>query len=371
MRRRGHGEGSIYRRSDNGLWAGTLNLGWREGKRVRRSFYGKTRREVQDKLEAARQAAAAGVEPTGQRLTIERYLGDWLEASRTSIRYSTWRRYEQIVRCQLVPHLGHHQLSRLTPGHVEAMMRAVRAEGHSIRTVLHCRAVLRSALSRAARHGLILRNAAALADPPHAPQREVKALDPDDVRTLLTAIQDDPFGPLYVLAIASGLRQGELLGLKWSDIDFDGGTVAVRRALQRVEGKLITVEPKTARSRRDVSLPAVAVEALRDHRRRQLAGSVQSAVGYVFTDEAGRPLHGPAVTRRFQTRLDAAGLARVPFHALRHTAASLLLAKGVHPRVVMEMLGHSTIALTMNTYSHVIPALQRDAAEQMNGMLTG
>lgn len=370
MKRRGHGEGSIYRRADNGLWVGSLNLGWREGKRVRRAFYGKTRREVQDMLDAARQSVQTGIEPTGKRLTVESYLHDWLEASRSSVRYSTWRRYEQIVRCQLIPHLGHHPLSKLTAGHVEAMMRAVAGEGRSIRTSLHCRAVLRSALSRAARHGLIVRNAAALADPPHAPQQDVQSLNPDEVRSLLASVEDDPFGPLYVLSIASGLRQGELLGLRWSDMDLESRTVSVRRALQRVNGQLIAVEPKTARSRRDVSLPTVALDALRLHRRRQLAAPVQSAMGYIFTDEAGRPLHGPAVTRRFQARLKDAGLPRVPFHALRHTAASLLLARGVHPRVVMEMLGHSTIALTMNTYSHVIPALQREAADQMDAMLT-
>ena len=213
---------------------------------------------------------------------------------------------------------------------------------------------------------LIVRNAAALADPPAVQRREIQALSPAEVRTLLANLDGDPLGPLYVVAISTGMRQGELLGLKWSDIDLERGTASVRRALQRVDGKLQTVETKTERSRRDVPLTALAVDALRELRRRP----VQSAAGYVFVGATGSPLDGTAVTKRLQARLAEAGLPRVTFHALRHTTASLLLAKGVHPRIVMELLGHSQISLTMNTYSHVIPSLERDAAEQMNALMT-
>lgn len=366
MKRRGHGEGSIFRRSDNGLWVGSINLGWRGGKRVRGSFYGKTRREVQDKLQAAQQSMQQGLEPTKERLTVEAFLRDWTESTRQTVRPSTWRRYEQIARQKLIPHLGHVPLHRLTPSHVEQMMKSLTEQGAAVRSVLHARAVLRSALSRAQRHGLIVRNAAALADPPQVKRREVQALSPDEVRTLLANLADDPLGPLYIVAISTGMRQGELLGLQWSDIDLERGTTTVRRALQRVDGKLRTVETKTDRSRRDVPLTALAVDALRELRRRP----VQSAAGYVFTSSTGAPLDGTNVTKRLQSRLAAAGLPRVTFHALRHTTASLLLAKGVHPRVVMELLGHSQISLTMNTYSHVIPSLERDAAEQMNALMT-
>jgi len=367
MKRRGHGEGSIFRRSDNGLWVGSLNVGWREGKRVRSSFYGKTRREVQDKMQAAQQAMQQGLEPTRERLTVEAFLQDWIESTRQTVRPSTWRRYEQIARQKLIPHIGHVPLHRLTPSHVEQMMKALTEQGAAVRSVLHVRAVLRSALSRAQRHGLIVRNAAALADPPQVKRREVQALSPDEVRSLLANLEDDPLGPLYVVAISTGMRQGELLGLQWSDIDLERGTATVRRALQRVDGKLQTVETKTDRSRREVPLTGLAVEALRQLKRRP----IQSAAGYVFTSSTGAPLDGTNVTKRLQSRLAAAGLPRVTFHALRHTTASLLLAKGVHPRVVMELLGHSQISLTMNTYSHVIPSLERDAADMLNGLLAG
>jgi integrase len=178
-----------------------------------------------------------------------------------------------------------------------------------------------------------------------------------------------------MLALAAGLRQGEALGLHWQDVDLDAGTLRVRVALQRLEGRgLQTVEPKTARSRRSIALPPQVIESLRAHKSRQaqerlLAGSRWQDSGFVFTTATGTPLEGSSVTHRFQKLLRRAGLPHLRFHDLRHACASLLLAQGVHPRVVMETLGHSQISLTMNTYSHVIPALQRDATERMDAIL--
>jgi integrase len=364
MKRRGHGEGSLYQRAD-GRWAAQIDLGWHDGRRVRKTLYATTRREVVEKLTAARRAMDAGLRPTGDRLTVGAYLTEWLEA--VEVRPSTLRRYRQIVGSHLVPHLGRVPLAKLSPPDVERMLRAV-GERRAARTAHHVRAVLRTALARAVRHGLVARNAAALAEPPHVEHREVQSLDPVQVRRLLEAVRGDRDEALYLTAIATGLRQGELLGLRWTDVDLIGGTVTVRHALQRVDGSLQLVETKTARSRRTVPLPAVALDALRAHRNAQ-DGPMGSL--YVFSTAKGTPLDGTNVTKRLQAILAEAGLPRVTFHALRHTAASLLLAQGVHPRVVMEQLGHSQISLTMNTYSHVIPALERDAADRMNALLTG
>jgi integrase len=214
---------------------------------------------------------------------------------------------------------------------------------------------------------MIPRNPAALAKPPHVEHREVEAWDAGQVRTFLEAIRGHRLEALFTVAVVTGLRQGELLGLRWSDVDLAAGTLTVRQALQRVDGTLQAVETKTARSRRTVPLPVLALDALRAHRTRQ-DGPVASL--YVFTTPSGAPLYGTAVYRDFVAVSAAAGLPRIRFHSLRHTAASLLLAQGIHPRVVMELLGHSTIALTMNTYSHVIPALEREAADRMNAILT-
>ena len=363
MKRRGHGEGTLYQRPD-GKWCAQLDLGWREGRRVRRSLYGATRREVVEKLAAARRAVDAGLQPTTDRLTVAAYLEDWLESRRDKIRPATWRRYAGIVRTHHVPRLGRIPLSKLSPGDVEAMLRDMPG---SARTRHHARAVLRTALARAVAHGLVLRNAAALASAPRVEHREVQSLSPQHVRRLLESVRGDRDEALYIVAIATGLRQGELLGLRWSDVDLSGGTLRVCHALQRVDGSLQLVETKTARSRRTVTLPAIALDALRAHRAAQ-DGQIGSM--YVFTTATGTPLDGTNVTKRLQAVLAAARLPHVTFHALRHTTASLLLAQGVHPRVVMEQLGHSQIALTMNTYSHVIPVLERDAADRLNAILT-
>lgn len=232
----------------------------------------------------------------------------------------------------------------------------------------HARAILRSALARAVSHGLIPRNAAAIADPPRVEHREVESWDASEVRAFLGAIDDHPLQALFTLAVVTGPRGGELLGLRWSDVDLRTGMLTVRQSLQRVNGKLQGVETKTARSRRTIPLPDLALGALRRLRMAQ-EGGIGSL--YLFATANGEPLSGDVVYHQFLAAASAAGLPRIRFHSLRHTAAGLLLAQGVHPRVVMEMLGHSTIALTMNTYSHVIPALERDAADRMNAILSG
>jgi integrase len=211
-------------------------------------------------------------------------------------------------------------------------------------------------------------------DPPRVPRHEVLAISPSGAQAILESVRSDRLETLYYLALATGLRQGECLALRWDDVDLIEGSVTVRGALQRVDGELRVVEPKTARSRRAVAIQGGIVVSLRGHRRRQLeervlAGPEWVETGFVFTNRVGKALDGTHVTIGFQAMLAKAGLPRMRFHDLRHAAASLLLAQGVHPRVVMEMLGHSTIALTMNLYSHVIPALQHDAATKMDEAL--
>lgn len=363
MKRRGHGEGSLYQR-DDGSWRAMIDLGWHDGKRVRRSVSGKARREVVDKLTVLRRRMEAGLQPTSDRLTVGAYLEDWLDASRSTVRPSTWRRYAGMVRTHHAAHVGRVSLTKLTPGDVERMLRAMADAGLSARTCHHARAILRTALTRAVRHGLILRNAAGLAEPPHVEHREVEAWDAPQVRTFLESIRGHRLEALFTIAVVTGLRQGELLGLRWSDVHMTAGTLTVRHSLQRVDGRLQLVETKTSRSRRTLPLPELALRALRTARDGPMIGT------HLFTTASGSPLYGTAVYRDFLAATAAAGLPRIRFHSLRHTAASLLLAQGTHPRVVMEMLGHSTIALTMNTYSHVIPALERDAADRMNAILS-
>ena len=377
-RQRGAGEGSIYRRAD-GRWVGAAHLGYVAGKRRRKVVYGKTRREVQEALTRALRDHQVGLDVApDEREPVATFLERWLrEAARPSVRHSTYERYAGIVHQHLIPAVGSTRLTKLSPAHVQGLLNAKLAAGLSPRSVHHLRAVLRKALNQALRWGLVTRNVATLVDPPRVPRFELTPLDPDQARQLLEAIRGDRLEALYTVALAVGLRQGEALGLRWQDVDLDAGLLHVRHALQRnADGKLGLGEPKSRTSRRSIALPPPATAALREHRRRQLQERLLAAdrwQGYdlVFTSTVGTPSDGTAITKRFQRLLADAGLPRQRFHDLRHACASLLLAQGIHPRVVMEILGHSQISLTMNTYSHVIPALQRDAADRMGDLLAG
>ena len=301
----------------------------------------------------------------------------WLRDSvERTVRPSTYRSYAWVVRVHLTPGLGHLSLARPTPQQVQAFLNAKANGNLAPRSVAYLRAVLRQALGQAERWGLVTRNAARLAEPPRVPRCEVHPLSQKEVQRFLAAIKGDRLEAVYLVALGAGLRQGEILGLAWTDIDVERATLIVRHSLQRVHGRLELGEPKSATSHRIVALPQIVLGAIRVHRTRQrqerlLAGSRwhDDTRGLVFTSTIGTPMDGIAVTRRFQALLAGASLPHQRFHDLRHACASLLLAQGVAPRVVMETLGHSQISLTLNTYSHVIPALGRAAADRMDEML--
>jgi integrase len=370
MAKRANGEGTIYRRRD-GRWAATVSLD--NGRR--KTYYGKTRREAAAKLHAAIDKRRSGLPLASERQTTGAFLTSWLEAIRPRVRESTYRGYECKVRVQLLPALGHIPLARLTPQAVEAALAQRIAAGLAPRTAYHLRAILRAALSDAMRWGLVGRNVAALVEAPRVPQSDVPPLGIDEARRVLDAMRGDRLEALYSVALAMGLRQGEALALRWDDVDFDAATLTVSGSLVRAaSGGLVRSETKTARSRRTLAMPDAVTAALRAHRARQLqerltAGNLWHDTGLVFTRPDGRPLYGANVTRAFQQRLAAAGLRRLRFHDLRHACATLLLAQGVGPRVVMDVLGHSNISLTMNLYAHVLPESRRLAAATMDALL--
>ncbi len=369
-RKRGNDEGSVYQRQD-GRWVAAIRDV--TGRRVYR--YARTRAEAAAKLTLALKATADGLALPSEQQTVSEFLTAWLEESaRRTLRPSTYRSYRQIVRDHIIPEVGDVRLARLTPQQVQRLINHRLEAGLSPQSVLYIRGVLRRALNEALRWGLVARNVATLVQPPRVQRFEISALDTDQAQRLLTAIRGDRLEALYSVALAIGLRQGEALGLRWRDLDLVGGVLRVRHALQRVDGNLVLIEPKTTRSRRTIQLPALAVDALREHRERQEAeravvGELWEDQDFVFTSQLGRPLDGATVTHRFQKLLAAAGLPRQRFHDLRHGCATLLLAQGVSPRVVMDVLGHSAITLTLNTYSHVVPALQTEAARRMDAAL--
>jgi len=367
---RGQGEGSIYRRAD-GRWCAAVKLDG-GGRRV---FYGRTRREAAEKLHAAMEARLRGASLNTAGLTTAMFLDRWLtESVAPKVRPKTYDGYESLVRLHIVPVLGPIALDKLGPADVQGLLNRKVADGLAPKTVLYMRGVLRTALNRAVRWGLVTRNAAALTDPPRYTPNEVRYLEPDEIRLLLHEIRGDRLEALFIAAIALGMRQGELLGSRWSDVHLDTARWHVRRQLLRRAGTVTFTDPKTARGRRTLDLPASLVAALRKHRARQLeerlvAGDQWLDGDLVFSTPAGGPLDGTQVTKHLQQLARAAGIRGLRFHDLRHTCATLLLAQQVPARVVMELLGHSQISLTMNLYSHVIPALRKEAAERMESAL--
>jgi integrase len=370
MRRRGNGEGTLYRRSD-GRWGATITL--EDG--GRKTLYGRNRREVQDLLkEVLRKREDGFLVASAEQLTGD-YLARWLEDTvRNSVRPKTFESYELNVR-RLQPLIGSVKLGSLSPAHVQSAYGALLRRGLSARSVHHAHAVLHRALKQAVLWNLIRRNATDAASRPRPARAEMKTLNEQQIRQLFESSEEDRFHALWIVLATTGIRLGEALGLKWDDVDLNSGRLTVLRCLQRQSGKgLVFVEPKTARSRRTIHLAPGAISALTRHRRsvqareRLRAGAVWQEHGLVFATKIGRPLEGGHVNERFHRAIATAGLPDLRVHDLRHTAATLLLTRGVHPKVVQEMLGHTTITLTLDTYSHVAPALHAEVARYMEAL---
>lgn len=371
--RRGHGDGSIYERTVAGKlqYVGQVSLGRDgNGKRIRRAVHGSTRAEVKAKLKDIQRDHDAGLSVGREAPTVAEWLTKWLEQLEAkNKRYGTLRRYTSLVRGHLIPGIGHHRLDKLTRVHVDDFLNAKRAE-LAPRTVHHLRAVLRTALNRAVKDGRILRNAAALTDPVTVPSEPRRFLSTDAAQAILKAAEaearaaTEPFlaaqrHTLYVLALNTGPRIGEALALRWQDLNLDVGRLSIVYNLQRVKGRLDpTVEPKTPKSRRTVSLPPAVVTALQEHRQRQRELKIKHRPLWqdselIFTTLVGSPLDPNDVSRDFRAFLERNCLPAVRFHDLRHAAGSIMLKNRVPMHVVSRILGHSTIATTVNTYGHV------------------
>lgn len=375
------GESSIYK-DEAGRWHGYVSMGLKEnGRRDRRHVSGARRSDVVAKvraLEAKRDAGTA--EAAGRAPTVGEWLDHWLDhIAPRRVRARTLESYEALVRLHLRPGLGHHRLDRLQPEHLEQLYGSLLEDkGLSPATVLRLHRVLSRALRVAMQRGKIARNVATLVDPP-AVKRPTTALPltVDEARRVLQAAEQGRNSARWTVALAVGLRQSETLGLRWSDIDLDVGTLTVRRGLHRVAGKgLVYEEPKAERSRRTLALPAQLVEALRRHRvvqleEREAAGSLWEEHDLVFAQVNGRPLDKRSDWEAWKALLKRAEVREVRLHDGRHTAATLLLSEGVHPRVVMELLGHAQMRTTTDTYSHVMPALAKEAAAKMGTALWG
>lgn len=374
MGKRANQEGSVYKRKD-GRWVASIVL--ENGKR--KSIYCKTQQEAIKAVRKANQDKDQGIIFPTEDQSMSAFLTNWLQDTvRQRVRERTHIRYRQLIELQVLPVLGNIKLQKLSPQHLQKLYNQKLEEGYAPQTVKHIHRVLHRALKDALRWQLVSRNVCDAVDAPRVPRKEMRVLTGDQAQQLLEAAKGDLLEALYVLALTTGMRQGELLGLKWEDVYITLGTVQVRRTIARLPGKGFTVsEPKSAKSRRKIHLTRLAVEALKRHRTRQsesrlAARLAWSEQGWVFCNAVGKPIEaGNMIRRSFRPILDKAGLPAIRFHDLRHSTATLLLSLGIHAKVVQELLGHSQISLTLDTYSHFLPSLQEEAVSRLDTLLSG
>lgn len=396
--RRGNNEGTVYKRPD-GTWCGQVTVGINPatGKSRRPTFYGRTRAEVVAKMTDAKHKVQTGtyIEPTS--FTLGQWLDKWLtEYKKGQLKPSTYQSYAGLVARHIKPALGSVPLAKLQAHNLQAFYNEKLASGRisvgkhegtekqdsglSTRVVRYFHAVIREALQQAVKEGLLPRNVADATSPPAMKHKPMRPLTEDELLTFLGAAKEDRFFAAYLLAVTTGLRRGELLGLCWDSVDLKGAAIVVQRQLLVLEdeankyGFVLDDTTKSESGRRSISLTDDAVRELKAHRKRQLQekiilGPAYQDKGLVFCKEDGSPVDPRNFTKRFQRILRAAGLPQVRLHDLRHTHASLLLARGVHPKVVQERLGHASITMTLDLYSHLAPGLQEAAAATLNGLV--
>ncbi|WP_053057784.1 tyrosine-type recombinase/integrase [Rubrobacter aplysinae] len=375
-RKKANGEGSLTKYKD-GRWCGRCTVTRPDGKQRRIAVYGRTKEEARIKLTKKMAESDSGVVFDAENQTVEEYVTRWLEDSaKGNIAPRTYHNYRLQLNRHIIPALGKRKLDKLTPPQIQRLYRSKLDDGLSPSSVRYIHAVLHRALEQAVKWQLIPRNPADSVDPPKVRQQELQPLDAEQARKLLEAASGDRLECLYVVSLTIGLRAGEALGLKWSDIDLEEGKLRVSRQLQRMRdgGGLVFSEPKNA-SRRTVDLPERTVEALKLHRRRQaeerLIADSYGDQDLVFATTRGTPLDAQnVVNRSFKPLLKRAELPDIRFHDLWHTCATLLLGRGVHPKMVQHLLGHSTIAMTLDRYSHWVPSMGRQAADGMDAALS-
>ena len=347
--------------------------------RKRYTFFG-TQTDAQSELVKRLNQLETGALVLNDAFTVSAYLEHWLSAyAKPSTAPRTYVRYEQLIKAHLIPGLGNHKLTKLTPLHVQSFYTKLLKEGRcddtgglSPQTVVHLHRVLHKALKQALLWGFVTRNVADAVSPPKVEHTQAKVLDEKQVIALLRHLKGDDLYLPVLLALHTGMRSGEILGLHWRDVDLQAGTLNVGTTLQAVKGELIMREPKSAAGRRRIPLTAETIEALKERSATQ-AGYIEthddySAEGLVVCREDGTPWHPSTFSAAWIRARKAAGVT-VRFHELRHTHASLLVRSGAHPKTLQERLGHSSAAFTMSVYAHLLPGVQEQAVANLEAML--
>ncbi len=375
---RANGDGDVFPRKNKAGQITSYRGAYFGPDGKRRYVSGRTKEAARLALREARSNADAGLVFDAGTVTLTSYLDRWLEDSvKDTVRQRTYERYESIVRVHIAPAIGRVKLKALTPAHVRALYRQKLDSGLSPRTVNYVHVTLHKALSQAVSDGLVQRNAAQVKAPrPEKP--EIRPLSPDQARKLIATanVTEARYAALYVLALHTGMREGEMLGLRWDDLDLESTTptLQVRRTLSETRTGHKFELPKSGKGR-SIKLSRKAVEALRSHRARQAQeklrlGSLWQDNGLVFPTTTGTTTSGTNLLGRyFRPLLKLAGLPPVRLHDLRHTCATILLMAGKHPKYVQELLGHASISITLDTYSHVIEGMDGGLGDAMDEAL--
>jgi integrase len=372
-RRRGNSEGSTPRRRPDGRWQINLSVTDDAGRASRHTVYGDTAQEAREKAAEIRKRIEGGLTARDRKESVAAFTLHWID---TTLQASERKRntkvmYAGVARTHILSSsLAGLALDRIRPSHVEGWVVELRRKGLAESTVRSAYTILRAVLDTAVRDGALATNPAAAIRRPRVTAKEAPHLSPAQVARLLSAADGSRYAPLFGLLGHTGLRRGEALALQWSDIDLERGLLRVRGTLSRIDGRLVVTEPKTAKSKRFVPLSEPARRLLQDvqnaqAQERRAAGSAWHATGYVFTTEFGEPCDPRNAFRALRAAATKAGLPQAGLHTLRHSAASVLLTRGVPLKVVSELLGHSSIAITGDIYGHVSPDVAREAIEML------
>jgi integrase len=363
--RRAPGEGSVFQRKD-GRWVMQIWTGSEYKQK-----YVKSQKEGFEKLRQAQRELEQGILPTQPDQMLEQYLEYWIEeVHKPTIKLSSYVKYRKLIRLYILPELGKIKLQKLTPQHINSLYRKMEKRGLKPKTINSVHGLLHKALDNAVKWGYMARNVCDSVSPPRLVKTEIQPLTMEQAHKLLEAVRGHRLETLLTLALTTGMRRGELLALRWSDVDLEQGSIHVRRTVDHIpKYGYVETEPKTKNAQRLIMLPAFVVDTLKQHRMEQQeqrlkAGDNWQDLNLVFTGLHGNYLNPRYLPKMFSKVLMEAGLPHIRFHDLRHSAATILLSMGVQLKVVQEILGHSTIVMTADIYSHVLPSIQKEAMEK-------
>ena len=372
-RQRSKGEGAIYFHKPSGLYCAELIVEQLDGTKNRYVKYGKTKEKAVTKLEQLKIEHATGKLAAPSKMLVHELTAHWLEdVARPKIGPKTYQLYKWLIDDFVNPRVGTILVQKLAPAQIQNLLSGMEKAGKSARLRQLVLIRLHQALNLSVKYGWLTRNPCELVEKPKTSKRAAQVLEPEQVVKFLEVAKEDRLYPLYILALTTGMRFGEMLALHWKDVSLDDAKVSINYTLQDIaKHKLERKEPKTRASRRLIGLTRVAQAVLRDHRERQkvMLAKRDRISPWVFCSKSGAPLRQSNVRRSFKKLLKRAELPRMRFHDLRHSFATLMLDAGEHPKIVQEMLGHTKIATTLDTYSHVLKGMQEEAVSRLDRRL--